>query len=283
MLLKGAPLYNLVLAHSTSNLVSPRALAFSSHMHPYSIQSQVCCRSTFRQIIHGFLSWAQPRRDRRLTLAAQGRSRPLEFFMQAAQQGVVPVGRIEGPAPSTQTSYHYLLSSPEGSALYPLEPQQVIDCSYCGNQHMATPSQTCPSISNHIMQECPRCSTVDLPPGMIVEHVSYTPASPVPFLKYPQDYSAYATSGSLLNSTPSDPYIPLPWYGTLQTVVPQSPYVSGTKQYDWVLRSSIPFSTMGHPGVRLIDAVERRFEGMDDREGCPFDEQCNVVTIRIHV
>jgi len=41
---------------------------------------------------------------------------------------------------------------------------------------------------------------------------------------------------------------------------------------------------MGCPGVKLVDALERRFEGIDNRDDFPFGEDCdfNGITIRIH-
>ena len=66
-------------------------------------------------------------------------------------------------------------------------------------------------------------------------------------------------------------------------MVPQPPYECGNTQKNWDRKSSVYFSTKGRLGVKLLDAVNGKFEGIDNRDDFPFDEACRGITIRIHV
>ncbi|KAF9650353.1 hypothetical protein BDM02DRAFT_1465740 [Thelephora ganbajun] len=88
---------------------------------------------------------------------------------------------------------------------------------------------------------------------------------------------------SLPQSFSNDPEFPLLSQEDLRVVVPQPPYECGNNQREWDQKPSILFSTGGHPGVRLFDAANGTFSGIDDRDGFPFNANCRGVTIRIHV
>lgn len=49
------------------------------------------------------------------------------------------------------------------------------------------------------------------------------------------------------------------------------------------MRQSIFFSRGGSPGVRLVDAMNQMFDGLDDRGDQPLGANCSGITIRIHV
>jgi len=63
--------------------------------------------------------------------------------------------------------------------------------------------------------------------------------------------------------------------------IPQHHYKCGNTQKR-EQKQPIIFSKNGRPGVKLVDALDKRFEGVDDRDGCPFGEDCYGITIRIH-
>lgn len=66
--------------------------------------------------------------------------------------------------------------------------------------------------------------------------------------------------------------------------MPQPPYVGGSeKNKGWVPKQSISFSTQGRPGVSFLDVANRELGKMDDKGDCPFDANCNSITIRMHV
>jgi len=66
-------------------------------------------------------------------------------------------------------------------------------------------------------------------------------------------------------------------------MLPLLPYTCGNTQKNWDQKPSIGFSTMGRPGVKLLDAANEEFKGIDDRDDSPFDAVCRGITIRIHV
>ena len=66
-------------------------------------------------------------------------------------------------------------------------------------------------------------------------------------------------------------------------VVPQPPYECGKAQKDWVAKLPIYFFTKDCIGVKLPNARDGMFEGVNDRDQPPFDAACRGITIRIHV
>ena len=76
---------------------------------------------------------------------------------------------------------------------------------------------------------------------------------------------------------------PLVSQGDLRVVVPQPPYSCGSTEKSWERKPTIYFSMTGRLGVKLLDVVNGKFEGMDERDEWPFDDSCRGITIRIHV
>ena len=68
-----------------------------------------------------------------------------------------------------------------------------------------------------------------------------------------------------------------------RTVIPQPPYERGNVEKDWVPKPPILFFTRNDLGVKLLNARDGMFEGVNDREQPPFDAACRGITIRIHV
>jgi hypothetical protein len=68
-----------------------------------------------------------------------------------------------------------------------------------------------------------------------------------------------------------------------QEAVPQPPYTCGNTQKDWEAKPPIYFFTKDRPGVKLLNARDGMFEGVNDRDQPPFDAVCRGITIRIHV
>ena len=67
------------------------------------------------------------------------------------------------------------------------------------------------------------------------------------------------------------------------SMVPQVRYTRGNTQKDWGPKGTILFFTRDCLGVKLLNALHGKFEGMNDRDDPPFDEDCRGITIRIHV
>jgi hypothetical protein len=78
------------------------------------------------------------------------------------------------------------------------------------------------------------------------------------------------------------PEFSLSW-GNSRTKVPQPPYECGNTQKDWVAKPPIHFFTQDCLGVRLLNARDGTFKGVNDGDKPPFDMVCCGITIRIHV
>lgn len=110
-----------------------------------------------------------------------------------------------------------------------------------------------------------------LTPELIIHH--FRCQHPLPQLTtFPSD---------ILDSiTPDWPQLPH-WQ-----MVPQLPYLPAGSPRKWDPKASIHFLTSGNLGLRLSDALESRFEGLNDRDAPAFDTtDCSglSITIRIHV
>jgi len=68
-----------------------------------------------------------------------------------------------------------------------------------------------------------------------------------------------------------------------RVMLPLRSYACGNTQKNWDRKPPIGFSTMGRPGVKLLNAANGEFKGIDDRDDSPFDAVCRGITIRIHV
>jgi len=69
----------------------------------------------------------------------------------------------------------------------------------------------------------------------------------------------------------------------LRVVVPQLAYACGNTQKSWDQKPVILFFTRGRLGVKLSNAVNEDFKGIDERDEFPFDANCRGITIRMHV
>ena len=74
----------------------------------------------------------------------------------------------------------------------------------------------------------------------------------------------------------SSPSPPLP------EMIPQRPYECGNNQKR-DQKPPISFSRNKLPGVKLVDALAEKFDGIDDRDSFPFDQGRSGITIRAHV
>ena len=76
---------------------------------------------------------------------------------------------------------------------------------------------------------------------------------------------------------------PLPPQEDSRAVVPHPPHRHPYTQRNWDRKRPILFSTWGHPGVKLSDALDGKFEGIDGRDCEPFNTNYSGITVRIHV
>ena len=125
--------------------------------------------------------------------------------------------------------------------------------------------------------------------GMMARLVSWSPSTPsIPILIYPQGHDGAVVR---VYGPPLDHYIgpnglefPLLLQEGSRTVIPQPPYECGNVQKDWVPKPPILFFTRNDLGVKLLNARDGMFEGVNDRDQPPFDAACRGgTTIRIHV
>ena len=77
-----------------------------------------------------------------------------------------------------------------------------------------------------------------------------------------------------------------PWFSPFpeitRVMVRQPQYTCGTNQKGWERRQPVLFFTCESLGARLSDVLEGKVEGMDHKGRFPL-ENCNVISIRIHV
>jgi len=66
-------------------------------------------------------------------------------------------------------------------------------------------------------------------------------------------------------------------------VVPQLQYPRNDSQKRWVPQSPIHFFTGDSPGVKLLDVLDGKFEGMNDGSDSLFILDSRGIVIRIHV
>jgi len=113
---------------------------------------------------------------------------------------------------------------------------------------------------------------------------SATPLTPFP--EYLQRHSG-AVSGvhgpPLYRIPPEGLDFPLLPQGDSRVVVPQLPYVCENIQKNWTQKPLVCFSMRGRPGVKLLDALDGKFEGIDNGDDFPFDINYRGITIRMHV
>lgn len=103
------------------------------------------------------------------------------------------------------------------------------------------------------------------------KHTRFEVRPPFIELKSLCDFDALSDSGS--SSIPGSP----------RTIVPQLPYKKSGKNNNWVPKPSVLFHVRGNAGVFLIDAVNKKFQEVDDRDDPPFSSDCQGITIRMHV
>ena len=72
-------------------------------------------------------------------------------------------------------------------------------------------------------------------------------------------------------------------YTSAREEVPLRGYECGNPQKDPEKRAPILFSLRGSPGVRLVDLHGGHFEGIDERDNCPFGKNYRGISIRLHV
>lgn len=84
-----------------------------------------------------------------------------------------------------------------------------------------------------------------------------------------------------LNTRPYFPQFSL-WQENSRVTVPQPPYKSGTPRKDWTQKASLLFFMRKSLGVRLSDALYGKIGGIDHQGGSTL-ENCNAISIRIHV
>ena len=89
------------------------------------------------------------------------------------------------------------------------------------------------------------------------------------------------TNPTLHHAEPSEPK--LPSQGDSRLVVPQLQYPRNDNQKSWVPQSSIHFSTGDSPGVKLLDALDGEFEGLNNGGDNLFILDSRGITIRLHV
>ena len=81
----------------------------------------------------------------------------------------------------------------------------------------------------------------------------------------------------------NDPEFPLLSQEDSRVLVPQDRYTCGNTQKDWRPKTTILFFTREYLGVKLLNVLQGKFEGMNDRDDPPFGEDCRGITIRMHV
>lgn len=82
---------------------------------------------------------------------------------------------------------------------------------------------------------------------------------------------------------PDGPEFPLLSHEDSRVKVPQHPYTCGNTQKEWRPKPAICFFTWERLGVKLTDALDGKFNGMNNRDDFPFGEDCRGITIRMHV
>ena len=82
---------------------------------------------------------------------------------------------------------------------------------------------------------------------------------------------------------PDGSEFPLLSQGDSRVLVPQVPYTCGNTQKDWIPKKTILFFTRESLGIKLLDALNGKFEGMNDRDASPFSEDCRGISIKMHV
>ena len=106
---------------------------------------------------------------------------------------------------------------------------------------------------------------------------------------YFQYFQGYAVGDPRVNgpslplASPIPPNFPLPLQYDSREKVPQLRYRCGNTQKGLELKQSISFSTSGRPGVKLLNVLNGKFEGLDGRDDPPFESSCRGITIRIQV
>ena len=111
-----------------------------------------------------------------------------------------------------------------------------------------------------------------------------TLSAPPPDISQGYDGTVVKVYGpSLYHIGPNGPEFPLLSQEVPRMAVPQTPYTCGNTQKEWEAKPAVYFFTRGRHGVRLIDALQGKFEGIDERDAHPFGQSCRGITIRMHV
>ena len=65
--------------------------------------------------------------------------------------------------------------------------------------------------------------------------------------------------------------------------IPQKTYDHGRKQWDFIPSESISFGVNGRPGVNVIDALQKRFTGLDGRDDPVLQDATSAISCRLSV
>jgi len=88
-------------------------------------------------------------------------------------------------------------------------------------------------------------------------------------------------------STPLPPSMPPPLAAALPPPnwrkIPQKTYGHGGKQWDFIPSECISFGVNGRPGVNIIDALQKRFTGLDGRDDPVLQDATSAISCRLSV
>jgi len=65
--------------------------------------------------------------------------------------------------------------------------------------------------------------------------------------------------------------------------IPQKTYDHGLKQWDFIPLECISFGVYGHPGVNVMDALQKRFTGLDGRDDPVLQGANSAISCRLSV
>jgi len=113
----------------------------------------------------------------------------------------------------------------------------------------------------------------------------FDPSSLPPQVAQVDDRERFCVVWSASTSLP--PQIPPPQAATLPSPnwhkIPQKTYDHGQKQWDFIPSECISFGVNGCPGVNVVDALHKRFNGLDGRDDPVLQGASSAISCRLSV